>query len=251
VNLERCQVSLATTIPTTYIANNASYTVSDIVQIDNEPDCKFKVISFTEFGTVNTNIINTYPGEDCSDVCNEYTLTNTAGGSISVNYTDCNGLLVKIDVTSPVVENICASSINPSLGIDVDFVSCECNLIASNYSIQECVTGEVRTVTSSITVSVGDRVELLSGDGCKWTITGTSVNTATDDIIALTSNQVCVCNSYTWENNTGSNLTLEYVNCVGTPVSQTLIPTEVWNACISQLITNDGATVISVTCTCF
>ncbi len=251
VNLERCQASAATTIPTTYIANNASYNVNDIVQIDNEPDCKFKVVSFTEFGPANTNIINTYPGEDCSDVCNEYTLTNTAGGSLSLNYIDCNGLLVKIDVTSPVVENICASSITPALGIVVEFVSCECNLVASNYSIQECVTGEVRTVTSSIAVSVGDKVELQSGDGCKWTITGTSANTATDDIIALSSNQGCVCNSYTWENNTGSNLTLEYVDCLGTPVSQTIIPTEVWNACISQLITNDGATVISVTCTCF
>jgi len=251
VNLERCQASAATTIPTTYIANNASYNVNDIVQIDNEPDCKFKVVSFTEFGPANTNIINTYPGEDCSDVCNEYTLTNTAGGSISINYIDCNGLLVKIDVTSPVVENICASSITPALGIVVEFVSCECNLVASNYSIQECVTGEVRTVTSSIAVSVGDKVELQSGDGCKWTITGTSANTATDDIIALSSNQGCVCNSYTWENNTGSNLTLEYVDCLGTPISQTIIPTEVWNACISQLITNDGATVISVTCTCF
>ena len=252
VNLERCQASAATTIPTTYIANNAGYNVNDIVQIDNEPDCKFKVVSFTEFGTVNTNIINTYPGEDCSDVCNEYTLTNTAGGSISVNYIDCNGLLVKIDVTSPVVENICASSITPALGIVVEFVSCECNLVPSNYSIQECVTGEVRTVTSSIAVSVGDKVELLSGDGCKWTITGTTANTATDDIVSKPLNQSCGCYSYTWENNTGSNLTLEYVDCIsGKPVSQTLIPTEVWNACISQLITNDGATVTNVICTCF
>ena len=250
VIVERCE-TLGITSPTTYIANNSSYTVSDIVQIDNEPDCKFKVISFTEFGTVNTNIINTYPGEDCSDVCNEYTLTNTIGGTISVNYIDCNGLLVKIDVASLVVETICASSITPKTGIDIEFVTCDCNPVASNYSIQECVTNEVRTVTSSIAVSVGDKVELLSGDGCKWTITGTTVNTATDDIIALSSNQGCVCNSYTWENNTASNLTLEYVDCVGTPVSQTLIPTEVWNACISQLITNDGATVISVTCTCF
>lgn len=250
VNLERCETP-GITSPTTYIANNSSYIVGDIVQIDTEPDCKFKVISFTEFGTVNTNIINTYPGEDCSDVCNEYTLTNTIGGSISVNYIDCNGLLVKMDVTSPVVETICASSITPKTGIDIEFVTCDCNPVVSNYSIQECVTGEVRTVTSSIAVSVGDKVELLSGDGCKWTITGTTANIATDDIIALSSNQGCVCNSYTWENNTGSNLIVKYVDCFGTPVSQTLIPTEVWNACISQLITNDGATVISVTCTCF
>ena len=250
VNLERCE-TLGITSPTTYIANNSSYTVGDIVQVDNEPDCKFKVISFTEFGTVNSNIINTYPGEDCSDVCNEYTLTNTIGGSISVNYIDCNGLLVKIDVTSPVVETICASSITPKTGIDIEFVTCDCNPVTSNYSIQECITNEVRTVTSSIVVSVGDKVELLSGDGCKWTITGTTANIATDDIIALSSNQSCVCNTYTWENNTGSNLTVEYVDCLGTPVSQTLIPTEVWNACISQLITNDGATVVSVTCTCF
>tara|TARA_R100000951_G_scaffold10701_2_gene9033 strand:- start:2423 stop:8650 length:6228 start_codon:yes stop_codon:yes gene_type:complete len=250
VILERCQANSQTS-PTIYIANNASYNVNDIVKIDDEPNCKFKVTSFTEFGTVNTNIINTYPGEDCSDVCNEYTLTNTVGGSISVDYIDCNGLAVKIEVISPVVENICASSIGSFLGIDVDFVSCECNLVASNYSIQECVTGEVRTVTSSIAVSVGDKVELQSGDGCKWSITGTSANPATDDIVSKPVNQFCSCNTYTWENNTGSNLTLEYVDCTGTPVSQTLIPTEVWSACISQLITNDGATVTNIVCTCF
>jgi len=251
VTLERCQ-TISQTSPTIYIANNAGYNVNDIVGINTEPDCKFKVISFTESGTVNTTIINTYPGEDCSDSCNQYTLTNTAGGTLSVDYIDCNGLVVKIEVTTPVVETICATFISPRSGIDVDFVDCGCNVAPTNYSVQECVTGEVRTVTSSIAVSVGDKVELLSGDGCKWTITGTSANTATDDIIALSSNQGCGCYSYTWENNTGSNLTLEYVDCIsGNPVSQTLIPTEVWNACIWELITNDGATVTNVVCTCF
>jgi len=59
--------------------------------------CAFTVIAYTS-STATQTISSAPPGLNCGDVCAEYDGTNTTGGIVTVNYTDCPGIAQSVSL---------------------------------------------------------------------------------------------------------------------------------------------------------
>ncbi len=249
VQLERCVLDWSTGGSNTEYAVDAGYRIGELVSV-NTDSCTYEIVAFVS-GSVTTNITSLNPVDNCSDVCNYYSVTNAGPGPQTFTYREC-GAIKDTNVLLEELETIqvcTAQAIDQSANFSIVWQSCDCPV--QNHVIEDCVTGQTLIAEYTTQLSIDTTVN-VSGIGCLWKVTGYTFVTATVTITSVSGNSCDnQCDFVQFENNGLAVATLSVVLCGGNTVTLLLEPTQEYSACIQSISTMDaGIEIYGQICNC-
>ena len=127
INLERCVIDWSTGGSNAEVAtNDGLYQVGDLVTIDTDTSCVYRVISFGELD-VTTAITSLSSLTSCDEVCNFYGVTNTTGSPATFVYTNCSGGEESIVFAANESRKACAKVASNQAGFTLVWTGCDCS----------------------------------------------------------------------------------------------------------------------------
>jgi len=128
INLERCVIDWSTGGSNAEVAtNDGLYQVGDLVTIDTDTSCVYRVISFGELD-VTTTITSLSSLTSCDEVCNFYLVTNTTGSPATFVYTNCSGGEESIVFLASESRKACAKVASNQAGFILVWTGCDCSI---------------------------------------------------------------------------------------------------------------------------
>lgn len=219
--------------------------VGDFVSLDFYPNCSFEITSITTNPLTGPVIASQLAITDCTDTCQEYTISNsTPGSTIGFPYTDCLGVGQLVTLNAGQSEVVCASNIGtPVAGIEITFDNCQCTV--NNVELTQCrADGVVNTeIMANTGVTLNDFVSVAEYPDCVFQVTSQSTlpTTVTYNSTLTVTDCNQVCQEYTFSNNQplgGPDCVFDITNCSGVAETFNVAPQTTRNKCM--LFANTG-----------
>lgn len=265
LNIRVQQCRLDGVVEQEVLTNTLNASVGDFISIDADPNCAWEVIELTTDGVTGPDAVALLNINDCTEVCQTYTLTNVGTGIISVNYLDCDDNSQTIGVEVGIPQTICAKDITNVPDITVALTDCTCTIVPNEkWLIQLCLdsvlfpSGGITAVIEAPSglLSVGDFVSIQNFNpqppqpnnaDCAWQVIGSSESNPTETFKNKLSITDCTDNCVTYVVTLAQGaqpVTIEYIDCDGNTQTNTLVSGQPQNnyMCLKSVVSISGDT---------
>ena len=196
--------------------------VGDFVELNGFPNCVFEVIAETTDPTTATLSQPRPDITNCTQLCQQYTVSNNIGAAATMFYIDCNGAADQLTVNPGNTTTICAGAITALTGNLTYFLN-DCNCPGSGelefYRVRMCrvdgIINEAVIQDVANQINVGNFVEINTFPGCVFEVVSTDIGPANANVTQILNIRGCsaACLNYSLNNPTNSPITVEYIDC--------------------------------------
>ena len=231
------------------ISQTQGLIVGDFCELNGFGNCVFEVIETTTDPTTATLSQVRNDITDCTDVCQQYTISNNLGAAATIFYNDCNGAADQLTVNPGNSTTVCLTNVTALTG-NLSYSLSDCDCPGSGelqfYRVRMCrvdgIVNEAIIQDNANQINVGNFVEISTFPNCVFEVMSLDVGPANATVTQILSIRGCssFCPTYSLTNTSNLIKGVDYVDCDNQAAIINVPPLSTVQVCARDFVSLDA-----------